>query len=197
MTTRSAFGAHSQPAARGSSPNADARDIESRDRHARSAGGPGFAIRTIALVEGAKGVAVLLVASGLLAFVHHDLNAMAVRLVEHAHLNPASKLPHIFLDAVSHVDQPRLLLLALGAAAYAALRLLEAYGLFRGRAWAEWLSALSGAIYVPFEIVEIIRDPTPLTWGLLAVNVAVVVVMARALWQRRMITIAGAAPRSV
>lgn len=193
----SAFGSRSQPAARGLNRSADRRDDDSIDRHARSPGGPGLAIRTIAFIEGSKGVVVLLVASGLLAFVHHDLNALAVRLVEHAHLNPASKLPHIFLDAVSHVDQPRLLLLALGAAVYALLRLLEAYGLFRGRAWAEWLGALSGAIYVPFEIVEILRDPSPLTWSLLTVNVAIVAVMARALWQRRMITTVRATPRNV
>jgi len=145
----------------------------------------GAAIRAVAAVEGFKGVIVLVAASGLLAFVHEDLNAIAARLVEHAHLNPASKFPHIFLDAVSHLDEPRLLLLAAGAAAYAVLRLVEAYGLFRGRTWAEWLGALSGAIYVPFEISELARAPSLLTFTLLAVNVAVVAVMARALWQRR------------
>ena len=145
----------------------------------------GAAIRAVAAVEGLKGVVVLVTASGLLAFVHKDLNALAIRLVEHAHLNPASRWPHAFLDAVSHLDEPRLLLLATGAAGYAALRLFEAYGLFHGRTWAEWLSALSGAIYVPFEIAEILREASLLSWSLLAVNLAVVAVMANALWQRR------------
>jgi uncharacterized membrane protein (DUF2068 family) len=145
----------------------------------------GTAIRAVAAVEGLKGIVVLLAASGLLAYIHEDLNSLANRLVEHAHLNPASKWPHVFLDAVARLDEPRLLLLAIGAAAYAVIRLFEAYGLFKGRAWAEWLSALSGAIYVPFEIVEVARTPSLLTWTLLAVNIAVVAIMARALWQRR------------
>jgi len=143
------------------------------------------AIRMVAAIEGLKGVVVLVAASGVLAFIHEDLNVLAARLVAHAHLNPASKWPHVFLDAIAHLNEPRLLFLAAGAAAYAVIRLFEAYGLFKGRAWAEWLSALSGAIYVPFEVAELIRRPSVLTATLLAVNLAVVAVMAWALWQRR------------
>ena len=44
---------------------------------------------------------------------------------------------------------------------------------------------LSGAIYVPFEVAELIRRPSVLTATLLAVNLAVVAVMAWALWRRR------------
>lgn len=143
------------------------------------------AVRAIALVEAVKGLVVLLAASGLLALVHHDLNALAARLVAHAHLNPASRYPHIFLDAVSHLQQPRLLWLAAGAAGYSALRLLEAWGLYRGRAWAEWLAALSGAIYLPFEVAELLRRPGWLGAGLLLLNLAVVAVMVAALVARR------------
>lgn len=142
------------------------------------------AIRLIALVEALKGIVVLLAASGLLALVHRDLNDLAARLVAHSHLNPASKYPHIFIDAVAHLPQTRLLWLAAGAAAYAALRLTEAYGLLRERAWAEWLAAVSGAIYVPVEVVELVRKPTPLGASVLTANVLVVAVMVWALRQR-------------
>lgn len=143
------------------------------------------ALRVVGAVEAFKGVTVLLTATGLLALVHRDLNAFAERLVRHAHLNPASELPHIFLDAVARVDEPRLLWLAFGAAAYGVLRLLEAYGLFLGRAWAEWLGALSGGLYVPFEIVELVRDPSLLTFALLIVNLGIVAIMVWALMARR------------
>jgi uncharacterized membrane protein (DUF2068 family) len=143
------------------------------------------AVRVVAVLEAFKGIVVLLAATGLLALVHRDLDDFAVRLVQHAHLNPASRWPHIFLDAVSHLDQPRLLWLAVGAAAYGAVRLVEAYGLFRERAWAEWLSALSGGLYVPMELVELARQRSLLSLVLLAVNLVVVAVMVRALMQRR------------
>lgn len=143
------------------------------------------AVRAVALVEALKGGVVLLAAAGLPALLHHDLGVLAARLVAHMHLNPASRYPHIFLDAVAHLQQTRLLWLAAGAGAYGGLRLLEAWGLYRGRAWAEWLAALSGAIYLPFEVLELVHRPSGLGVGVFVVNLAVVAVMAAALVQRR------------
>ena len=142
-------------------------------------------IRVIAFIEALKGVVVLLAASGLLSLLHKDLHDIAVRLVHHAHLNPASRYPQIFILAADHLQDSRLLLLALGAAAYSVIRIVEAYGLFRERAWAEVLAAGSGAIYVPMEVLGFARHPTWLSGLLFLVNVAVVVVMVRALVQRR------------
>ena len=55
-----------------------------------------------------------------------------------------------------------------------ATRLIESYGLWRGRRWAEWFSALSGGIYIPLEIYEIARGVSLFKVGTLLVNVAVV-----------------------
>jgi len=143
------------------------------------------AIRGVAFFEALKGVVVLLAGSGLLSFVHKDVYIVAAMLVEHAHLNPASRSPQIFLDAASRLNDSRLVLLAVGAAVYASVRLIEAYGLFFERSWAEILAALSGAIYVPFEMYELVRRPTWYGAALLLVNVAVVAIMVRALVQRR------------
>ncbi len=143
------------------------------------------AIRAIAVFEAAKGAAVLLAATGVLALIHQDLGAMAASLVQHTHLNPASKYPRIFLDAVANLQHTRLLWLALGAAAYSTVRFVEAYGLYRQRPWAEWLATLSGGIYIPFEVAGVIHERTVLSAVLLAANVAVVAVMVRALIARR------------
>jgi uncharacterized membrane protein (DUF2068 family) len=149
------------------------------------------AVRIIAFIEAAKGVLVLLAATGILAFIHADWNELAARLVRLSHLNPASKYPHIFLDAVSHLQEPRLLWLAAGAATYSLLRLVEAYGLYRERAWAEWLALVAGGLFIPAEINEVIRRPSLLTISVLAVNVVIVAVMAHALWQRRRTRVQG------
>jgi len=93
------------------------------------------AVRLVALFEAFKGLVVLLAATGVLALVHKDLEAMAVKLVRHAHLDPAAKYPEIFIAAAGDLQNTRLTLLALGAAAYSALRFIEAFGLLRGRAW--------------------------------------------------------------
>jgi uncharacterized membrane protein (DUF2068 family) len=143
------------------------------------------ALHAIALFEALKGAVVLLAASGLLTLIHRDVHAVAARLIEHLHLDPASRYPRIFLDAAANLHDGRLLLLAAGAAVYALLRFVEAYGLHRGRAWAQVLAAVSGGIYVPFELGELLRRPTWHGGALLAINLLVVVVMVHALWQRR------------
>jgi uncharacterized membrane protein (DUF2068 family) len=151
------------------------------------------AIRAVAAFEATKGVLVLLAASGLLALLHEDLHAIAARLIGHLHLNPAARAPRIFVDALANLDDRRLVGLALGAAAYAACRLAEAWGLFHDRAWAEWLAAGSGAIYVPFELANLGRGGGWLDAAALAVNLAVVALMLVALRRRRRRTPAAAA----
>lgn len=143
------------------------------------------AIRTVALFEAIKGAVVLLAGSGLLLLIHKDVHAFAVRLIEHLHLNPASRYPQIFLEAASNLQDSRLVLFAVGAAVYALVRFVEAYGLYGEKAWAEGLAAISGAIYVPFEIVELLRRPSWHGALLLAFNLFVVALMVGLLLQRR------------
>ncbi len=142
-------------------------------------------IRLVALFEVLKCVVVLGAATGLFALMHQNLHDLATKLVAHAHLNPASRYPTIFIDAATHLQDTRLLVLATGAAAYTTLRFVEGYGLYRERAWAELLAAAGGAIYVPFELLELVRRPTWYGAVLLGLNLLVVAVMLRALVQRR------------
>lgn len=143
------------------------------------------AVQLVALFEALKGLSALAGASGVLLLLHADWQALAVRIVEHAHLNPAARYPHVFIDAAAHLGEPQLLLLALGAAAYAALRLAEAWGLYHARAWAEVLAAASGALYLPFELYGLATRPDALHALLLLANVVVVLIMLAALRRRR------------
>lgn len=143
------------------------------------------AIRTVALFEAFKGAVVLLAGSGLLLLIHTDVHATAARLIEHWHLNPASRYPQIFLEAASNLHDSRLMLLAAGAALYALVRFVEAWGLYGEKAWAEVLAAVSGGIYVPFEVVELLRRASWHGALLLMVNLVIVALMVGALLQRR------------
>jgi len=132
-------------------------------------------LRAIALFEGLKGALVLAAGCGAAALVHRDLQAIAEEIVSHSHLNPASRFPRIFLDAASRTTDARLWALAAMAAAYAAVRLAEAYGLWHARRWAEWLGAASGGLYLPVEVYEITRRLTATRLFLLAANLLIVV----------------------
>ena len=73
----------------------------------------------------------------------------------------------------------------MGSVLYASLRFAEAYGLWRDKAWAEWLAAISGAIYIPFEVVELIKKVTALRIVSLAVNLLIVGYMLSMLRKHR------------
>ncbi|MRR37908.1 DUF2127 domain-containing protein [bacterium] len=137
------------------------------------------ALHAVALLEAAKGVLIIAAGLGLLAFIHRDVEAQAEEIVRHFHLNPAHGIPRIFLEAASKADGGRLKLLALGAFGYASVRFAEAWGLWRGRPWAEWLGIASGSIYLPLEIYELFISVTPVKVGTFLVNVTVVAVLAR------------------
>lgn len=142
-------------------------------------------LRAVALIEIAKGVLVLLAGAGLLSLIHHDAGLAAESLVRHLHLNPASGTPRVFIDTASKLDDARLWLLSGAALAYALVRFAEGWGLWRGRAWAEWFGVLAGALYIPFELIELAHEPHWAMMAVLAANVAVVAVLSLALIRRR------------
>jgi uncharacterized membrane protein (DUF2068 family) len=131
-------------------------------------------LRTIAGYEAAKGALVLLAGLGLLGLIHRDVQEAGEELVRHFHLSPSSRLPRVFLELTAKVTDGWLWALALGSLLYASLRFTEAYGLWRDKAWAEWLAVISGAIYVPFEVVELLRKSTVLRVASVAINLLIV-----------------------
>jgi uncharacterized membrane protein (DUF2068 family) len=128
---------------------------------------------------------VIAVGAGLFAYAHRDLQEVAEELLLHLHLNPASRIPGIFVELAARLTSINLWLLALGAATYASVRIAEGYGLWYDRAWAEWLGAVSGLIYVPFELYALSKGVTLLKLATLALNVLVVAVLVDALLRRR------------
>ena len=138
-------------------------------------------IRLIAIFEAAKGSLVLLAGFGLLGLVHRDVGHYAEELVRHFHLNPASRFPRIFLEAAAKSNDTTLVLLACAAFAYATFRLAEAFGLWHQRRWAEWLGAVSGSVYIPIELYELMHGVSWPKVTLLVVNLACVVYLVAAL----------------
>ena len=143
-------------------------------------------IRAIAVYEAVKGAVVLLAGFGLLGLLHRNLQEMAEHFVRFSHLNPASKYPRIFVDAATNVTDAQLWWLAAAAAAYSIVRGFEAYGLWHGRSWAEWLALVAGALYVPVEYYHLWHRFTWVKVAILLLNLGVVGVMAYALRHRAM-----------
>jgi len=131
-------------------------------------------LKAAAVFEALKGLLVILAGLGLLAFVHRDAQAFAERLVLNLHLNPARHYPRIFIEAAGRLTDARIWLFATGAFAYSALRFAEAYGLWRARPWAEWIGIVSGSVYLPVEVIALVRRPTIFKAALLVLNALLV-----------------------
>jgi uncharacterized membrane protein (DUF2068 family) len=131
-------------------------------------------VRAVAFFEALKGTLVLVAGFGLLSLVHRDLQDLAERLVRHSHLDPASHYPRVFVEAASHVNDSRLRSLAALAFAYSCVRFVEAYGLWRMRAWAEWFAIISGCVYLPIELYELFERLTLIRAGVLLLNAFIV-----------------------
>lgn len=142
-------------------------------------------LRAIAVLEAFKGALALLAGFGVLALIPHNFRHLAVELVGRLHLNPGKHYPEVFLRLLENSGNGELWLVASLVVAYASVRFLEAYGLWRDRPWGEWVAALSGAIYVPFEIFELARHVTWVRWVALGLNLLIVAYMAYALSRRR------------
>jgi uncharacterized membrane protein (DUF2068 family) len=131
-------------------------------------------LHVVALIEGAKGLLVLMVGFGLLSFIHKDVDESAMHLVEHFHLSPTSHYPRIFLDLAEHITETKLWYMALAAIIYSVVRIIEAIGLWLRKTWAEWFAVLTGSLYIPVEIFEVIRRVTWQRVTVLSINVVVV-----------------------
>lgn len=136
------------------------------------------ALRAIASLELAKGLIVLLLGFGAVSLVHRDAWDVAEALLRFLHVNPDHhRYAQVFLNLADNVTDAKLWALAGGAAAYSIVRFVEAYGLWRERTWAEWFALISGALYVPFEVYELVRRPSLIHVAVLLINLAVVFYM--------------------
>lgn len=108
-----------------------------------------------------------------------------MELIGHFGLDPNARYPSILLHYAELLPGANVRSLVFIALGYILVRLLEAYGLWNARAWGEWLGALSGGLYIPFEIGHLMHRPSVISAVVLAGNVFVVGFLVFQLWRRR------------
>ncbi|HET6181501.1 MAG TPA: DUF2127 domain-containing protein [Candidatus Sulfotelmatobacter sp.] len=134
-------------------------------------------LRAVALFEFFKGSFVVIMGVCALALVHKDAWLYAESLLALFHISTDHRSAQLFLDFADSVTDARLWVAARIAFAYAILRFTEAYGLWKGRTWAEWVALVSGTLLLPVEVRELIRGITLFRVALLVGNFAVVLYM--------------------
>ena len=135
-------------------------------------------VRTVATVEFVKGLIVVAAGLGVFSMRHHkDIWGVAESFLEFFHVNPYRHYVGVFIALVSRISDVRLWKIAVVASVYALMRFVEAYGLWYALPWAEWMAFISGAVYIPFEAIDLVRKPTMIRVGVIVVNALVVLYM--------------------
>lgn len=132
------------------------------------------ALRSVALVEFAKGAVVIAAA---LSLYWLDPSNVAEAFLNFLHISPDHHVAHLLFSLADRLSDITIWHVVVGASCYSGLRFTEAYGLWWEKAWAEWIALISGAIYLPFEIRLMAYRVSLLHVGVFLINLAIVVFM--------------------
>ncbi len=139
-------------------------------------------LHAIALIEVGKGVFALFAAGAIASFGATRIDEAIGRLSALSHFDAI----HRALTSVAdNITPASVHLIVAAVVAYAALRLVEGWGLWRARAWASWLGAVSLALYLPFDVYAAIRYPGWIAFVVVALNLAMLWILTRDLLARR------------
>ena len=139
-------------------------------------------LHVLALFEGLKGLLALIAAASLEVLGPQPLRNAITGLIAKFNLDPAHGTLPSLLDAIN----PGAVHLAVAVVSlYAVWRLVEAWGLWRAKAWASWLGCVGTAAYLPLDVYALYYHHGWHTWAVLVLNLIVVAVLARDLVKRR------------
>ncbi|MEI6783770.1 MAG: DUF2127 domain-containing protein [Verrucomicrobiota bacterium] len=142
-------------------------------------------MRSIALFEAAKGLLVLAAACGLLSLRHTDLHVATDAFLLRHGIDPERHYTRLFIESVAKATNHHVGEIAALGFAYALIRLVEGYGLWQGKHWAEWFAVISAGIYLPLEIQHFAHHATLLNVGVIFFNILIILYLARLLNQQR------------
>jgi uncharacterized membrane protein (DUF2068 family) len=133
-------------------------------------------LRAVASFEALKGAVVLLLGLTLLV-LHRHAEDYVGRLLYHLHLDLDRRFARALLSAATKVTDARLWTIAGATLTYSAVRFIEAWGLWNRRVWAEWFALLSGAMYLPWEILKVSERSDWERISVLGLNILIIVYM--------------------
>ncbi|KAF1709413.1 hypothetical protein CSC70_11470 [Pseudoxanthomonas kalamensis DSM 18571] len=138
-------------------------------------------LHVLAVFELAKGVLAAIAAASLEVLGPEPIRRAVAALIAHFNLDPE----HGALPALLNLISPQAVHLAVAVVAlYALWRLVEAWGLWRAKAWASWLGCVGTALYLPLDGYALYRHPGWHAAAVVAINLLVVWVLARDLIRR-------------
>lgn len=146
----------------------------------RSAG-----LAVIAIFKLFKAIFLILIGLGAFRLIHRDVEDAARHFINHFRGDPDNRHVHALLVRLTSLSPRRLEEISAGAFIYAGLFITEGIGLLFQKRWAEWLSVISGAGFIPLEMYEVFAHASWKRCLVLTINIAIVVYLVRELRRRK------------
>lgn len=112
---------------------------------------------------------------GVINLLHKDLADSLMQLAHALRIDPENHAVNVLLMKADLITPHQLKLISLALFLYAVVDVIEGAGLIMQKAWAEYLTLILTASFLPWEFFEVLRHATTLRVVLTLVNVAVVV----------------------
>jgi len=122
-----------------------------------------------------KGSLFILLGIGALRLIHRDIVDILTHWLMDMRFDPEGKFVNLVLDKAAMIDAHRLRQISIAIFCYAGLDFIEGIGLVLEKTWAEFLTLILTASFLPWEFFEILRRPTWVKAVLTLVNLLVVV----------------------
>lgn len=117
----------------------------------------------------------ILLGIGAIRLLHKDLMRVAEHFILAMRFNPEGRFVNLILERVAMIDLRRLRQISAVIFAIAGLDIVEGTGLVLEQAWAEFVTLILTASFLPLEVFEILRHDTWIRVALAVINLAVVV----------------------
>src|SRR5271166_6224979 len=142
-------------------------------RKGQSRGEHPSGLMLIAAFKIVKALLLLAVALGALRLMHRDLAVEIDHWVNLFRVDPHNRYIHWVVEKLSHVDAKRLRQLSVGTFFYSLLFFTEGIGLLLRKRWAEYMTIVTTASFVPLEVYEIVKHADASRVLMLFVNIAI------------------------
>lgn len=138
----------------------------------------------IAAFKLAQALLFVAIGVGAVRLLHKDVADVLTKTAEHLRFNPESRFVNFILKNAPLVNDQMLRRIGAVVFFYAALDLLEGIGLYLEKVWAEFLTLVITASFLPWEAFEIYRRVTLARVSLLTVNAIVLIYLLKLVMAR-------------
>jgi uncharacterized membrane protein (DUF2068 family) len=140
----------------------------------RGAGRSDAWIILIGLFKLLKAASLLIIGFGVLRLLHKDVASVAEHWVEVLRVDPDNRFVHRALLRIFNISPKQLKELSVGTFVYAGIFVTEGTGLLLRKPWAEYMTLISTALFIPLEVYEVWRHFTWLKVAVIVANLLIV-----------------------